>query len=491
MSTDHQQYSIDHQREAIAVFAGAKGYTIVRSFIDAGRSGLTLHHREGLCELLSEVASGRAAFRTVLVYDVSRWGRFQDSDEAACYEFMCKRAGIEVVYCMEQFPNDGSPMSSVLKGLKRVMAGEYSRELSRKVHAAQCRMVRMGFAQGGPAAYGLRRQVVDATGKPRGSVGSGERKFLQSDRVVLVPGPPEEQTIVRWIFAQVAGRKLRPTAIALELARRRVPYRDGTPWTAKRIRGMLANEQYIGNLVYNRGSTTLGSRRVLNPPERWVRAEGVIEPIITPRVFRRAQEAVAAWSAPFGEESAIAALRDLLAKHRRLSGSLINAARGIPSEHFYREHFGGLAEAYGRAGYRPRDDWRFSCDRPARLSRLGNVRASVLEGLRSRGCPARAEERATVCLPSGLRVAVLLALKRARYGRMAWTAQHGSRRPDLQLLAMVEGGEAQVRGYLVVSSGSNAVRLREPFTSRLIRSRSQDLGPVLDWLVAHDSGTHV
>mgnify|MGYP006201013309 CR=1 FL=1 len=39
---------------------------------------------------------------------------------------------------------------------KRAMAGEYSRELSAKVFAGQCRLIELGFRQGGPAGYGLR-----------------------------------------------------------------------------------------------------------------------------------------------------------------------------------------------------------------------------------------------------------------------------------------------------------------------------------------------
>src|SRR3546814_4276757 len=67
----------------------------------------------------------------LLVYDVSRWGRFQDPDEAAACELRCKRAGITVHYCAEQFENDGTIGSSIIKTVKRAMAGEYSRELSR------------------------------------------------------------------------------------------------------------------------------------------------------------------------------------------------------------------------------------------------------------------------------------------------------------------------------------------------------------------------
>jgi hypothetical protein len=54
------------------------------------------------------VESRTADFTQILVYDISRWGRFRDSDEAAHYEFLCKRAGIAVHYCAEQFENDKS-----------------------------------------------------------------------------------------------------------------------------------------------------------------------------------------------------------------------------------------------------------------------------------------------------------------------------------------------------------------------------------------------
>ena len=116
-------------------------------------------------ELLRLVASGAADFKQVLVYDVSRWGRFPDSDEAAHYEFLCKQAGIAVHYCAEQFENDNSTTSNLLKALKRVMAGEYSRELSVKIGTAQHRLMAMGFWQGGSAPFGMLRQLVSETAR--------------------------------------------------------------------------------------------------------------------------------------------------------------------------------------------------------------------------------------------------------------------------------------------------------------------------------------
>lgn len=87
MSTEHQQYSIANQSAAIALYGAAHKIGIVRSFVDAGKIGTTIKRRVGLQELLRIVESGSADFTDVLVYDVSRWGRFPDCDESAHYDF--------------------------------------------------------------------------------------------------------------------------------------------------------------------------------------------------------------------------------------------------------------------------------------------------------------------------------------------------------------------------------------------------------------------
>jgi DNA invertase Pin-like site-specific DNA recombinase len=134
------------------------------------------------------------------VYDVSRWGRFQDSEESAYYEYRCKRANVQVHYCAEHFKNDGSPASALLKTIKRSMAAEYSRELSVKVFAGQSRLTELGFRQGGLAGYGLRRQLVGLDGVVKQVLANGERKSIQNDRVILIPGPEDEVKVVRMIF---------------------------------------------------------------------------------------------------------------------------------------------------------------------------------------------------------------------------------------------------------------------------------------------------
>src|SRR5437667_11453980 len=108
MSTEHQQYSLENQSTAIQTYAESHSFKVVLTYSDAARSGLILRRRAGLRQLLKDVVAGTAPYKAILVYDVSRWGRFQDTDESAHYEFLCKSAGVPVHYCRETFANDGT-----------------------------------------------------------------------------------------------------------------------------------------------------------------------------------------------------------------------------------------------------------------------------------------------------------------------------------------------------------------------------------------------
>jgi DNA invertase Pin-like site-specific DNA recombinase len=139
MSTESQNYSLEHQEAAIAAYALARGFQVVATYTDGGISGLTLRRREGLKRLLRDVLVGSAGFSAILTYDVSRWGRFQDVDESAHYEFLCRQAGVQVAYCAEVFENDGSMVATLLKTMKRAMAAEKSRDLSDTVARSDMR----------------------------------------------------------------------------------------------------------------------------------------------------------------------------------------------------------------------------------------------------------------------------------------------------------------------------------------------------------------
>jgi DNA invertase Pin-like site-specific DNA recombinase len=129
-ATEQQQDSTDTQSEKLHDYASKRGIVIIKTYSDVGKSGLSIFGRTGLQKLLSDVDSGQADFNLILVYDISRWGRFRDPCEGAYYEDICKRAGIEVTYCAEQCGDDSVSVSTIVKAIKRSMADEYKRELS-------------------------------------------------------------------------------------------------------------------------------------------------------------------------------------------------------------------------------------------------------------------------------------------------------------------------------------------------------------------------
>jgi DNA invertase Pin-like site-specific DNA recombinase len=359
MSTEHQKYSTGNQAEIIAVYAATRGIEIVRTYADEGKSGLNLHGREALQDLISDVTEGRADFSVILAYDISRWGRFQNADQGAHYEFICKEAGVTVHYCAEQFENDGSVGSTIIKTVKRAMAGEYSRELSAKVFTGQCRLIRYGFRQGGPAGFGLRRVLVDEHRNTKAELSQGEHKSLQTDRVILRPGPPQEIEIVRRIYRLFTLQGLREREIAGQLNNEGVATDLGRPWTRGTVHQVLTNEKYIGNNVYNRVSFKLKASRVVNPPDRWVRADGAFDAIVEVDFFEAAQRIINERCRRYTDDEMLGRLNSLYGEKGWLSGLVIDEAEGMPSSSVYRSRFGSLVRAYQLIGYSTGRDYRY------------------------------------------------------------------------------------------------------------------------------------
>ena len=359
MSTEHQQYSTENQREIIQQYAQRHGMVIVRTYADAGKSGLRIEGRDALKNLIHDVEHSKADFSVILVYDVSRWGRFQDADESAYYEYICRRAEIQVHYCAEQFENDGSPVSTIVKGVKRAMAGEYSRELSAKVFIGQCRLIELGFRQGGSPGYGLRRMLCDATGDHKGTLNRGEQKSIQTDRVILVPGPADEIETVQWIYQTFAENNKTEAEIAAMLNERNFTTALGQPWSRGTVHEVLTNEKYIGNNIYNRVSFKLKKKRVINLPEMWIRREGAFQPIVALDLFQKVQAIIRERSRRFTNDELLSQLRELLQREGYLSGFLIDETDGMASSSVYRHRFSSLVRAYDLIGYTPDRDYKF------------------------------------------------------------------------------------------------------------------------------------
>lgn len=453
MSTDHQKYSTENQAEVIASYAARRNFHIVRSYADEGRSGLNIAGRDALRQLIDDVQTGVADYDAVLVYDISRWGRFQDADESAYYEFICRERGINVHYCAEQFDNDGSLPSNVMKSIKRVMAGEYSRELSSKVFTGQCRLITLGYRQGGPAGYGLRRLLVNENNEPKATLARGEHKSLQTDRVILVPGPDEEVETVRRIYRLFVLENRSEREIATLLSQEGRITDLGNAWTRTVVRQILTNEKYIGNNVYNRVSFKLKKKRVVNTPDMWVRRVGAFEPIVDTGLFAAAQTLLAERARRFSDDDLLRMLADLLASRGALSGLIIDEVEDMPSTAAYRHRFGSLLRAYQLIGYQPARDYRYvETNRQLRLMHPDVVDRTIA-GIENIGGHVLIDER-TDLLVANYEVTLALVIARCGAtpaGSLRWRVRlDAGLCPDITVVVRLCPDNRTVRDYYLL-----------------------------------------
>ena len=452
MSTEHQQYSTNNQEDAIRKYAVARGFEIVATYADEGKSGLNIGGRQALQRLLADIEQGNPSFEAVLVYDVSRWGRFQDPDEAASYELACRRAGVALHYCAEQFENDGSIGSSIIKTVKRAMAGEYSRELSVKVFAGQSNLIRLGYRQGGPAGFGLRRMLVDQEGHPKGELGFGEHKSIQTDRVILVPGPEHELDVVREIYDRfLTGDS--EQEIAADFLSRSLPAEHGRIWTRGSVHQILINEKYIGNNVWGRTSFKLKQERRLNAPEDWIKCEGAFEQIIDPDTFARAGAIIRARSHRLGNEEMLVLLGNILQRNGRLSGLIIDECTDTPSSGCYRSRFGSLLRAYALVGFEPGHDYSYLETNRTIRGMLPEFIRNIMSGAQLQDIPVR-HDAATGLLVMAEEVTLNAVIARCfstPAGSLRWKIRlNKGHRADFTLVARMDDGNDEPRDYYLL-----------------------------------------
>ena len=453
MSTEHQQYSTSNQMDVIREYAKRRGKEIVKEYSDEGKSGLNIQGRESLGQMIEDVQNGQINFSSILVYDVSRWGRFQDADESAYYEYVCRRAGVSVLYCAEQFENDGSPMSSVMKTMKRTMAGEYSRELSTKVYQGACRLIRMGFKQGGSAGFGLRRALIDQNRQHKGVLKMGEHKSIQTDRVILTPGPEEEVKIVRWIYQAFVNEGKNELEIARALNSQKVLTDFGRAWTRATIHQVLTNEKYIGNNVYHRTSFKLKLKHVVNPQEEWIRADGTFEGIIEPSLFHTAQGIILARSRKLSNDEMLEKLRGVLKQHGRISGILIDEIDDLPSSTAFRSRFGSLVSAYQLIGYDPGIDYGFIEINRKLREEHPKIVASVIRQIEGLGATMTLDEQTQLLhLNNELRVSIVLCRHCITgSGSSRWVVRLDEElKPDITVAVRMDSTNEGIRDYYLL-----------------------------------------
>ncbi|HSW46241.1 MAG TPA: recombinase family protein [Phycisphaerae bacterium] len=344
-----QENSVEIQQDNVRAFAARHNLEIVEEFADRGKSGLNAEGRPAFTKMMEMVRS-RQDVALVLALDVSRWGRFQDTDLSAHYESLCTQSGKQVIYTNIGFTKDEDRLINQLrKSIDRYQSAEYSRTLSKKVFEGSAKVASQGYRPGGAPPYGCHRLMLDENKEPDRVLQPGQRKAIQNGRVVLVPGEPAQVEVVQEIFTLFTEKGFHERQIAGHLNARGIPSPGGLTWGVATVRHILTNQQYVGSVVYNRTTQRLKEKRRRNPWDQWIITPNAYTPIITPALYETAQAIFEARKRRHLPEHMLAHLRAIYERYSVVTRRLIQADPECPSPHTYATRFGGLSGAFQAA----------------------------------------------------------------------------------------------------------------------------------------------
>jgi hypothetical protein len=188
---------------------------------------------------------------------------------------------------------------------------------------------------------------------PKGELRYRQYKNIKAERIKLVLGPTNEVDTVRRIFQLFVFERRSVADITRTLNREGVPVARRTAWKTSRIRGILSNENYIGNIVYGRRSQKLRGPVRATAPETWVRCEHALPPVVDRKCFDAAQKLIAVQTHRKTDAEILNALTRLYKQTGRLSKSIVDQSHDVPSVTMYRSRFGSLRSAYALIGHPP------------------------------------------------------------------------------------------------------------------------------------------
>ncbi|MEK7202646.1 MAG: recombinase family protein [Patescibacteria group bacterium] len=289
---DKQENSVGNQREQVEEFAAKVDVEILEHFQDEGFTG-TNANRPGFQAMLNKWVHDPNAPKIdyILVYDASRFGRFQSRPEAWELLVQLDKRGTKLATVNRGLPKPGSNvMDDIMLVLDFAQAGEQSALLSEKVFYGCNKISGQGYSAGGCAPYGYVRILLNEQRDRVDVLNLGERKMISNQRVSFEPAINGEAEVVKRIFREFVSRGYFPDEITDRLNHDKIVTAKQNEWTTHGIINVLSNETYIGTRVYNKVSSRLNQEKRRNRPSVWTRCLNAHPAIIDELTFRKAQE---------------------------------------------------------------------------------------------------------------------------------------------------------------------------------------------------------
>lgn len=266
VSTDSEEQlvSLATQRKHYEAYITANpDWEFAGIYYDEGITGTKKEKRPALLRLIDDCEHKKIDF--IVTKSISRFAR----NTTDCLELVRKLLELTVyIYFEKENLNTGSMESELMLSILSGLAENESVSIAENSTWSIQRRFQNGTFKLAYAPYGY--DVIEG-------------------KLVL---QPEQATIVKAMFDQtLAG--IGTDAIAKELNAKEIPAKRGTHWTATTIRGILKNENYTGDAIFQKTYTDSHFNRHHNHGEKdKYRVEHHHEAIITKDIFEAAQQVI-------------------------------------------------------------------------------------------------------------------------------------------------------------------------------------------------------
>ena len=267
VSTDSEEQliSLDAQKNHYEVLIRSrKDWEYAGLYYDEGISGTKMAKRDGLLSMLADCEKGLIDY--IIVKSISRFSR-NTVESIETVRKLCSM-GIYILFEKENIDTEkmeGELLLSILSSL----AESESRSISENETWSIQKRFRNGIYKIAYPPYGY--------------------DYIDGEMVVN----PEQSEIVKWIFAEVLSGSS-TSHIAKELNVRGISTKRGGRWTGHTINGMIKNEKYTGDVIFQKtySDDTFTRRRNYGERDQFF-AQGHHEAIISHEDFDAANDMIA------------------------------------------------------------------------------------------------------------------------------------------------------------------------------------------------------
>lgn len=261
--------SLNEQQSGIGRSAAERGYAIVETYVEAGKSGTT-DRRPALQRMIADACAQPRRYDAVFVYNFSRF--FRDEYECEGYRRKLEKAGVELISATQDVGQ--GPHARLMRSIFTSLDAAASEINAEQVKVVMTANAEAGFHNGSIPPLGYRTYVAERRGKK-------DKKRLEID--------PAERPLVELIFRlylEGDGRSdpLGIDAITKWLRERGYTHRAQHFHTGL-IYAILTRETYVGRHYYGCRNSRTGETR---PREEWIEVK--VPATLTEEMFQAVQQ---------------------------------------------------------------------------------------------------------------------------------------------------------------------------------------------------------